>query len=85
MDNISDIDLRSPAQRARDERSDGICSDFLAAYKAHPEATPHSIIRAIAEKYALTEVGIKAILTKKGIYKVNGGNPQIITDGGTEQ
>ncbi|MBR5043042.1 MAG: hypothetical protein IKX67_07355 [Bacteroidales bacterium] len=84
MDNTSDIELRTPAQRAKEERSDAICSDFLTAYKAHPEATPHRIICGIADKYGLTDVGVKAILTKRGIYKVNGGNPQILTDGGSE-
>lgn len=79
----NDIDLRTPAQRANDERQDRICADFLAAYKQHPDKAPHRLIVAVAQAHGLTEVGVKGILMKRGIYKPNGRKPSIIVSGGS--
>lgn len=78
----NDIDLRTPAQRATDERQDRICAEFLDAYKAHSDYSPHRLIAAIATANGLTEVGVKGILIKRGIYKVNGRKPLIVVSGG---
>lgn len=78
----NDIDLRTPAQRATDERQDRICADFLTAYRQHPDKAPHRLIVAVAQANNLTEVGVKNILTKRGIYKANGRKPIIVISGG---
>ncbi|MBQ3765858.1 MAG: hypothetical protein II874_03890 [Bacteroidales bacterium] len=79
---MSNIDLRTPAQRATDERQDRICAEFLDAYRQHPDVAPHRLIATIATSNGLTEVGVKGILIKRGIYKTNGRKPLIIVGGG---
>lgn len=78
----NDIDLRTPAQRATEERQDRICAEFLEAYSQHPGLSPHRLITAVATANGLTEVGVKGILIKRGIYRINGRKPLIVVSGG---
>ncbi len=77
-----DIDLRTPAQRATDERQDRICEQFLEMYSQHPDVAVNRIIQKIADDSGLTLMGVKGILIKRGIYVPNGRKPEIIVSGG---
>lgn len=46
-----------------------VCADFTACKAEHPTATDSRIIRTIAAKHDMTEMGIRRILTAKGIYQ----------------
>ena len=45
---MKDIDLRTPAQRATDERQDRICEQFLEMYSQHPDVAVNRLIQKIA-------------------------------------
>ena len=79
---MKDIDLRTPAQRANDERQKRICSLFLEMYSQHPEVAVNRLLQKIADDNGLTLMGVKGILIKRGIYVPNGRKPEIVVSGG---
>lgn len=46
-----------------------VCADYSACRAEYPTATDSRIIRTIAVKHNMTEMGIRRILTIKGVYK----------------
>ena len=48
------IDLRTPAERARDERNKQICDQYRKYIKEMPDIAPHRLFRFIAEDIGMT-------------------------------
>ena len=62
------VDLRTPAEIARDEKHHRICSAYLALSNKMPEASANRIFNHIAQNEGMTAVGVKNIITAKGLY-----------------
>lgn len=62
------VDLRTPAEIARDEKYQRICSAYLALSNKMPEASANRIINHIAQNEGMTAVGVKNIIIAKGLY-----------------
>ena len=78
----TDIDMRTPAQRAKDERQDRVCARFRELYAHHPESSLHRIICTIADEVGMTYQGVKDILIARGIYVTSSERkPRIVLGG----
>ena len=64
------IDVRTPAEKARDEKHAAICRAYLALTNQHPECKPHRLMSIVAKQYGMTVPGIKNVLTSRGLYEV---------------
>lgn len=64
-----EIDLRTPLERARDEKHEQIRSSYLALRNQQPAAAPSRIFGAIAEKYGMTSMGVRRICERAGLYQ----------------
>lgn len=63
--NFSNLDLRTPLQKERDDRNSKIISEYNEAVLSLPEDTSKwAICRALAQKHGLKPQGIRAILKK---------------------
>lgn len=65
------IDVRTPIEKAREEKHKRICDDFLRLTSQMPECAPHRIFRIIAERVGMTIPGVKHIIVQNGLYKSN--------------
>ena len=72
------LDLRTKAERQRDEMRETVCKEFIDSYTEHPSFSPNRHMEVIARRHELTTMGVKYMLVKKGIYKSNGSHPQIV-------
>lgn len=63
------IDVRTPIERARDERNKLICDNFLRMSNEMPGVAPHRIMRLIAEKVGMTVPGVKSVIVAQGLYR----------------
>lgn len=63
------IDVRTPIEKARDERNKLICDSFLKYSNEMPDCAPHRIFRLIAEKVGMTIPGVKKIIVDNGLYQ----------------
>lgn len=62
------VDLRTPTEIARDEKYQRICNAYLALSAKMPEASANRIFNHIAQNEGMTAVGVKNIITAKGLY-----------------
>lgn len=63
------IDVRTPAEKAREERHRAICRSYLSLTNEHPDCKPHRIMSIVAKQYGMTVPGIKNVLTSRGLYE----------------
>lgn len=64
--NSKTFDLRTPLQKARDERNKKIMQEYLHMIKTLPkETTKWSIYRTLAPKFGLQPQGIRTIIEKE--------------------
>lgn len=63
------IDVRTPIEKARDERNKLICDNFLKYSNEMPTVAPHRIFRLIAEKVGMTVPGVKNVVVRNGLYQ----------------
>ncbi len=63
------IDVRTPIEKARDERNKNICDSFLKYSNEMPEVAPHRIFSLIAGHVGMTVPGVKKIIIDNGLYK----------------
>ena len=63
------IDLRTPAERARDERNKQICDQYRKYIKEMPDIAPHRLFRFIAEDIGMTVPGVRKIIINAGRYR----------------
>lgn len=71
-------DLRTSVERRREELRDDVCRSFLASYAANPTFSPNRHMEVLARRYELTTMGVKYMLTSRGIYRSNGRSPIIV-------
>lgn len=69
------LDLRTPIEKARDERNKNICEYFLKCSNEMPDCAPHRIFRLVAEKFCMTVPGIKNIVVANGLYQPQKNKP----------
>lgn len=62
------IDIRTPFEKARDEKHSKICADFLSLSDKIPECKPNRILSILAKKYSMTVPGVTNIVKKNGLY-----------------
>lgn len=62
-------DVRTPIEKARDERNKRICDSFLKLSNEKPDCAPHRIFRLIAEREGMTIPGVKNIVVDNGLYQ----------------
>lgn len=62
------VDLRTPAERAREEKHNRICAMFLDLSNKQPDVAPHRIFGAIAQAEGMTVPGVKNIVMQNGLY-----------------
>lgn len=59
------VDLRTPLQKARDERNQQIYEEYLWIKEVIPADTPKwSVWRSIGEKFGLKPQGIRSVIAK---------------------
>ena len=61
------LDLRTKAQKERDERDAKIISDYLASRSESPEYSRHRVHCFLASRYEMTYPTIAKILTAAGV------------------
>ena len=64
-----EVDLRTPSEKARNEKHERIVQMFLSLSNEQPGAAPHRIFRAIAYKFEMTTMGVKRIVERAGLYQ----------------
>lgn len=64
------MDIRTPREKARDERSKRVCESFLRLSNEMPTVAPYRIFRIIAENTGITVPGVKGMLVRNGLYQV---------------
>ena len=63
------IDVRTPAEKERDEKHKAICRDYLSLSNQHPDCKPHRLMSIVAKQYGMTVPGIKNVLASRGLYE----------------
>ena len=61
-------DLRTPIEKARDEKHQKRCAMFLDLSNKQPNVAPHRIFGAIAQAVGMTVPGVKHIIVQNGLY-----------------
>lgn len=64
-----EVDLRTPSEKAREERHERIVQMYLSLISEQPEVAPHRIFLAIANKFEMTSMGVKRIVERAGLYQ----------------
>ena len=64
-----EVDLRTPLERARDERHEQIRSVYLSLRNSQPSVAPSRIFNAIAGQYGMTSMGVRRIVERAGLYQ----------------
>ena len=64
-----ELNLLTPAERARAERDAMVCADFK---NLRPKARPWRIFNALADKYDISAMQIYNIITSNGLYSSKG-------------
>lgn len=65
---MTTIDLRTPLEKVRAERCEKICSAYVELSSQQPDTKPYRIMRALADKYGMTAMGVREILTRNGLF-----------------
>lgn len=63
------IDVRTPTEKAREEKHKAICRAYLNLSNQHPDCKPYRLMSIIAKQYGMTVPGIKNVLTSRGLYE----------------
>ncbi len=63
------IDVRTPTEKAREEKHRAICRAYLGLSNQHPECRPHRLMSIVAKQYGMTVPGIKNVLASRGLYE----------------
>lgn len=62
------MDLRTPTEKARQERDAKLCADYKELRENNPTCSDNRIFCALAEQNGLTIMGIKGIIKRNGAY-----------------
>lgn len=69
IDTMETIDVRTPTEKAREEKHRAICRAYLGLSNQHPECRPHRLMAIVAKQYGMTVPGIKNVLASRGLYE----------------
>lgn len=69
-DTMETIDVRTPTEKAREEKHRAICRAYLSLSNQHPDCKPYRLMSIVAKQYGMTVPGIKNVLTSRGLYEV---------------
>lgn len=64
-----EIDVRTPIEKARDEKHEKICNRFLQLSNENKGVKPHRIFDVIAREVCMTVPGVKNVIIQKGLYQ----------------
>ena len=64
-----EVDVRTPIEKARDERHEKICNRFLQLSSENKGIKPHRIFSVIAREVCMTVPGVKHVIVQKGLYQ----------------
>lgn len=62
------IDLRTPFQKARDEKHRRICEAYQELKHEHPEASTHRLCLVLGENFMMTATGIRKVIIENGLF-----------------
>jgi len=65
------VDIRTPFEKARDEKHRKICDDFLSLSNQIPDCKPNRIFNLLSQRYSMTVPGIKDVVIRNGLYETN--------------
>lgn len=65
---MTQIDLRTPKEKERDQRYATICNEFLELTNQMPDTATHRIFGLIADRHEMTIPGVRNIVIKAGLY-----------------
>ena len=68
---MTQIDLRTPKEKERDQKHAAICNEFLTLTNQMPTAATHRLFGLIDERHKLTIPGVRNIVIKAGLYATN--------------
>ena len=69
-DTMETIDVRTPNEKAREEKHKAICRAYLSLSNQRPDCKPYRLMSIVAKQYGMTVPGIKNVLTSRGLYEV---------------
>lgn len=64
-----EMDLRTPSEKARDEKHELIQQMYLSLCNEQPGVAPHRIFNAIAAKCGMTAMGVRRVVERAGLYQ----------------
>jgi len=64
-----ETDLRTPSEKARDERNESVVKRYRTLSADQPEAAPNRIFTVIANEFGMSVMGIKGIVSRAGLYQ----------------
>lgn len=63
------IDVRTPTERAREEKHKAICSAYIRLSNQYPGCKPHRVMSILSKQFNMTVPGIKNVIVSGGLYK----------------
>lgn len=63
------LDVRTPIEKARDEKHERICNRYLQLASENKDCKPHRIFAVIAREVNMTVPGVKNVIVQKGLYQ----------------
>lgn len=68
----NDLELiKTPTEIERDAKNEVIVAEYFEMRKANPRAKSWRIFATLAERHAMTSMGVMRVLQRKNIYKTN--------------
>lgn len=67
-----DLNLKTKQEIEKENKYETICSAYGDLTKKYPKASPTRKFKTLAEKFNMSDMGIRRIIIKKGLY--NGSN-----------
>lgn len=64
-----EVDVRTPIEKARDEKHEKICNLYLKLTEENRDCKPHRIFAVIAREVCMTVPGVKNVIVQKGLYQ----------------
>ncbi len=62
------IDLRTPLQKARDEKHRSICDAYTELHTQNPECSHNRLCEVLGALFEMTPQGIKRVIINNGLY-----------------
>ena len=66
-----ELDVRTPIEKARDEKHQKICNLYVKLLSDRPDLAPHRIFSIIAQEVGMTVPGVKNVCVNNGLYSIH--------------